>query len=205
MWALQSSMYVMSWQFSFSGQLNWIAAEAKWRLLMEPNAATDYEIAEAACFVGEHRGGRPRPWADDAYTGTSWADVCMTARDQQEAAEQEREDTDGEFNDLPDQHEQTRDDPPYVSDESTLLDLNDFAAELNTALENHDDDDDPDDDNAAWSPFGAPPPGAPPAYRAVEANAMAEEQSDDESTAAERPMRPRHLDGLFDAEAAERR
>ena len=128
--------------------------------------------------------------------------ACMTSRDQQDAAEQEREDTDGEFNDLPDQHEQTRDDPPHVSDESAFLDLNDFAAELNTALENHDEDDDPaDDDDAAWSPFGTPPPGAPPAYRAAEANAMAEVQSADESTAAERPIRPRYLDCLFDDEA----
>ena len=129
----------------------------------------------------------------------------MTARDQQDAAEQEREDTDGEFNDLPDQHGQTRDDPPHVSDESALLDLNSFAAELNTALENHDEDDDPEDDDAARSPFGAPPPGAPPAYRAVEAHAMAEEQSDDEPTAAQRPIRHRYLDGLFDDEAAKSR
>ena len=79
MWALQSSLYVMGRQFSFNGQLNcWIAAEANnnWRLLMEPSAATDYEIAKAACVVGEHRGGRPRPWSDDAYTGVSWAGVC---------------------------------------------------------------------------------------------------------------------------------
>ena len=104
-------MYVMSWQDSFNGQLNWIAAEATWRLLMKSSAATDNEIVEAACFVGEHLGWRPRPWADDPYTGASWAGVCMTARgDQQDAAEQEREDADGEFNDLPNEHEQTRDD-----------------------------------------------------------------------------------------------
>ena len=59
-----------------------------------------------------------------------------------------------------DEHEQTRDDPPHVSDESAFLDLNDFAAERNTALENHNKDDDPDDDDAGWSPFGTPPPGA---------------------------------------------
>ena len=69
MWALQSSLYLMGWQFSFNGQLNWSAAEANWRLVMEPLAATNYEIIEAACFVGEHRGGRPGPWADDVYTG----------------------------------------------------------------------------------------------------------------------------------------
>ena len=73
----------------------------------------------------------------------------MSARDQQDAAEQERDDNDGEFNDLPDQHAQTRDDPPHVSDESAFLDLNDFAAELNSVLDNHDEDDDPDDDDEA--------------------------------------------------------
>ena len=98
---------------------------------------------------------------------------------------------------------QTPDDPPDVSDESAFLDLNDFAAELNTALENHDEDDDPDDDDAAWSPFGTPPPGAQPAYRAGEANAMAEEESDDESTAAQGPVRPRSR--YLDDEAAESR
>ena len=50
-----------------------------------------------------------------------------------------------------------------------------------------------------------PAPGAPPAYRAAEANAMAEEQSEDEPTAHQRPIRPRYLDGFFDDEAAEGR
>ena len=177
MWSLQSSMYVMGWQFSFNGQLNWTAAEANWRLLMEPIAATNYEIIEAACFVGEHRGGRPGPWADDVYTGVSWTDVCMTARDQQDAAEEERDDVgddDLEINTPRQMMHLTQ------GDESAFLDLNEFAVELDSALENHDEDDDPDDDEAAWSPFGTAPPGAPPAYRAGEANAMAAEQSDDE-------------------------
>ena len=68
------------------------AAEANWRLLMEPVAATNYGIIEAACFVGEHRGGRPGPWAGDVYTGVSRAGVCMAARDHQGAAEKERDD-----------------------------------------------------------------------------------------------------------------
>ena len=89
----------------------------------------------------------------------------MTARNQQGAVEEEREDIAGD--DLPDQHAQTPDHPPDESDESAFLDLNDFAAELNSALENHDEDDNPDDDEEAWSPFGTPPPGAPPAYRAA--------------------------------------
>ena len=122
MWAIQSLCFVMGWQFSFNSQLNWIAAEANWRLVTEPSAAMDYEIVEAACFVQEHRGGRPGQWANVIYTGKSWADMCMTARDQQDAAEQEREDTDGEFNDLRDEHEQTRDDPPHVSNASAFLD-----------------------------------------------------------------------------------
>ena len=188
MWALQSSLYVMGWQFSFNGQLNWTAAEANWRLLMEPSAATDYEIIEAACFVGEHRGGRPGPWSDDVYTGVSWDDMCMTARDQQDTAEEEREDIAGDDLEI---NTQAPDHPPEVSDESAFLDLNDFAAELSSALENHDEDDDPDDDEEAWSPFGTAPSGAPPAYRAAEANAMAEEKSDDESTAAQGPVRRR--------------
>ena len=104
---------------------------------------------------------------------------------------------------MPDQHAQTPDNPPGVSDESAFLDLNDSAAELNCVLENHDEDDDPDDDEEAWPPFGTPPPGAPPAYRAAEANALAEKKSDDESTAAEGPARPRSR--YLDDEAAESR
>ena len=64
----------------------------------------------------------------------------MAARDQQGAAEEEeREDIAGD--DLPDQHVQTPDDPPDVSDESAFLDLNGFAAELNCVLEDHNEDD----------------------------------------------------------------
>ena len=88
----------------------------------------------------------------------------------------------------------TPDDPPHASDESAFLDLNEFAAELDSVLENHDEDDDPDDDEEAWSPFGTAPPGAPPAYRAGEANAMAAEQSDDESAAAPVRRRTRYVD-----------
>ena len=46
----------------------------------------------------------------------------MAARDQQGAAAEEREDIAGD--NLPDQHAQTPDDPPDVSDESAFLDLN---------------------------------------------------------------------------------
>ena len=54
------------------------------------------------------------------------------------------------------------------------------------------------------APFGTPPPGAPPpAYRAAEANAMAEEKSDGELTAAQGPARPRSR--YVDDEAAESR
>ena len=190
MWALQSSMYIMGWQFSFNGQLNWNAAEANWRLVMDPLAATNYEIVEAACFVSEHRGGRPGSWADDAYTGVSWADVCMTARDQQDAAEEEEHDVgddDLEINTQPvDAAEQGA--------ESAYLDLSELAVELDFVVEQHHEDDDPDDDEEPWSPFGTPP-GAPPAYRAGEAAALAEEKSDDETTTADavRP-RSRYLD-----------
>ena len=87
----------MGWQFSFNGQLNWTAAEANWRLLMEPVAATNYG--------------------------------------------------------------------------------------------------NPDDDEEACSPFGTAPPGAPPAYRAGEANAMAAEQSDDDRPAEPAVRRSRYVDG----------
>ena len=100
-----------------------------WALQSSMFAATNYGIVEAACFVGEHRGGRPGPWADDVYTGVSWADVCMTARDQQDAAEAEREDLGDEDLEV---NTQAPDDPPDASDESAFLDLSEFADERKT-------------------------------------------------------------------------
>jgi len=192
MMSRRNSAIVTRYDFAsrFECELNWTAAEANWRLLIEPIAALNYETTEAACFVGEHRGGRPGPWTDDVYTGVSWTDVCMTARDQQDAAEEEREDViddDLEINTPPD-------DAPDASDKSTFLDLNEFATELDSVLQNHDEDDNPDDDEAAWSPFGTAPPGAPPAYRAGEANTMAAEQSDDERRAQPAVRRSWYLD-----------
>ena len=89
---------------------------------------------------------------------------------------------------------QAPDDPPDASDESAFLDLSEFAVELDFAVEHHDEDDDPDDDEEAWSPFGTVPPGAPPSYRAGEANAMAQEQSDDETRTDHARPRSRYLD-----------
>ena len=87
----------------------------------------------------------------------------MTARDQQDAAEEEREDVGDDDLEV---NTQVPDQPPDASDESAFLDLNESAAELGFVLQNHDEDDEPDDDEEAWSPFGtAAPPDAPPAYR----------------------------------------
>ena len=166
---------------------------------MDPLAATNYEIVEAACFVGEHRGGRPGAWADDVYTGVSWADVCMTARDQQDAAEADREDL---CDDDLEVNTQARDDPADAGDESAYLDLSELAIELDFVVEHHHEDDNPDDDEEAWSPFGTAPPGAPPVYRASEANAMAEEQSADDSRTDHARRRSRYVDDETYDEAA---
>ena len=115
----------------------------------------------------------------------------MTARDQQGAAEEERDDVGDDDLEV---NTQAPDQPADASDESTFPDLNEFAVELDFVLQNHDEDDESDDDEAAWSPFGTAPRGAPPAYRAGEANAMAEEKSDDESTAAPVRRRSRYVD-----------
>ena len=66
MWAMQSQKYVLSWQFSFSGQMNWTAAEANWLLIMDPTAASKHDVIESAVFISaERRGARPGTWADD--------------------------------------------------------------------------------------------------------------------------------------------
>ena len=118
----------------------------------------------------------------------------MTARDQQDAAEEEEDDVgddDLEINTQPV-------DAPEQGAESAYLDLSELAVELDFVVEHHDEDDDPDDDEEPWSPFGTPP-GAPPAYRAGEADALAEEKSDDETTTAD-PVRRRSR--YLDDEAA---
>ena len=133
----------------------------------------------------------------------------VNARDQQGAAEQERENNDGEFSYERDEPEAT-----FVSEESPYLDLNVFAAELTAVLEKHHDDDvdhdvdggeHPDDTDEAWAAYGGAPPGAPPAYRAAEANAMAAEEPSDDEIPPEPPKRPRYATGAFDDEAAEGR
>ena len=85
MWALQSNKYVLSWQFNFNGQMNWNATEANWRLAMDPRAAEDYDIVEAAAFVAESRTVRPGTWPNDIYVGKDFMTVCMFAREQQDA------------------------------------------------------------------------------------------------------------------------
>ena len=56
---------------------------------------------------------------------------------------------------------------------------------------------DADGDDGA-SAHGAAPPGAPPAYRAREANAMAEEESESEREDAPRKPRSRYIDDEAD-------
>ena len=65
----------------------------------------------------------------------------MTARDQQGAAEEERDDVGDDDLEV---NTQAPDQPLDSRDESAFLDLNESAAELDSALENHDEDDDPD-------------------------------------------------------------
>ena len=109
----------------------------------------------------------------------------MTARDQQDAAEEEADDAGDDdllINTPPD-------DAPEQGAESAYLDLSELAVELDFVVEHHDEDGNPDDDVEEWSPYGTPP-GAPPACRASEANALAEQKSDDETTTAA-PVRRR--------------
>ena len=54
---------------------------------MDPRAAEDYDITEAAAFVAESRTARPGTWANGSYdVGKGFMSVCMFAREQQDAA-----------------------------------------------------------------------------------------------------------------------
>ena len=163
--------------------MNWIAAEANWRLIMDPTAASKYDVIEAAAFISaERRGARPGTWADDDYTGIGFMTVMMPAADQHEEANAQRDEAEN---------------PGYYDGANAAhlvpvadgFDLSEFAVELEAVVGGASDSgveagDDEDDATA----YGANPPGMYPSYRNAEANAMAEEESEDET---ERPRAPR--------------
>ena len=102
--------------------------------------------------------------------------VTMTAADQHEEANAQRDEAENpDFNGA--------DSVPEVDE----FDLIEFAVELHAVAGGASDSgpEDADDDDGA-SAHGAAPPGAPPAYRAREANAMAEEESESERDEAPR-------------------
>jgi hypothetical protein len=194
MWALQSNKYVLSWQFNFNGQMNWNATEANWRLAMDPRASEDYDIVEAAAFVAESRTVRPGTWANDIYVGQDFMAVCMFAREQQDAEFAAQADNGTVNGDVPARSPT----PEYPSTPANGIDLDCLAhdlAQLSTELETELDD---ADDGDGASAHGDAPPGAPPAYRAAEANAMAEEESDSEQEEAPRKPRSRYIDDEAD-------
>jgi len=194
MWALQSNKYVLSWQFNFNGQGSWNATEANWRLAMDPRAAEDYGIAEAATFVAESRTVRPGKWSNDMYVGKDLMTVCMFAREQQDAEFAAQADN-GTVNGGVPARPPT---PAYPSTPANGIDLDclaDELAELATELEAVAEDADGDDGVSA---HGAAPPGAPLDYRAGEANAMAEEESDREQEERPRKPRSRYIDDEAD-------
>ena len=46
--------------------MNWTAAEANWLLVMDPTAASKYDLIESAVFItADKRGARPGAWTDD--------------------------------------------------------------------------------------------------------------------------------------------
>ena len=190
MWALQSNKYVLCWQFNFNGQMNWNATEANWRLAMDPRASEDYDIVEAAAFVAESRTVRPGTWANDIYVGQDFMAVCMFAREQQDAEFAAQADNGTVNGDVP----ASPPTPSYPSTPANGIDLDCLAhelAELSTSLEEADDDD-------RGSAHGDAPPGAPPEYRAGEANAMAEEESESEQEEPPRKPRSRYVDDEAD-------
>ena len=62
--------------------MNWIAAGANWRLIMDPTAASKYGMIESAVFISaERRGARPGTWADGEYTGIGFIMTVMSVGD----------------------------------------------------------------------------------------------------------------------------
>ena len=138
----------------------------------------------------QKRGARPGAWAEDEYTGIGFMAVSMTAADQHEEANAQRDEA--ENPDYPDFN--GADSVPEVDE----FDLAEFAVELEAVAEgaSGSEAEDSDDDDGATAHGGAPP-GAPPDYRAREAAAMAEEESESEREAPRKP-RSRYIDDEAD-------
>ena len=89
MWALQSKLYTMNWQFNFHNQLNWAAAEANWQLNTDTDAVfsgnAKYDIVMAACFVGRTRHDSPGDLGEDCYLNVPFDRVAAEAMDMREA------------------------------------------------------------------------------------------------------------------------
>ena len=117
--------------------------------------------------------------------------VSMTAADQHEEANAQRDEAEnpdfsGDFNGT--------DSVPEMDE----FDLAEFAVELEAVAEgaSGSEAEDSDDDDGATAHGGAPP-GAPPDYRAREAAAIAEEESESEREAPRKP-RSRYIDDEAD-------
>ena len=150
---------------------------------MDPTAASKYGVIESAVFISaERRGARPGTWADDEYTGIDFMTLMMTAVDQHEEANAQRDEAENpDYNDA--------DSVPEVDE----FDLTEFAVELEAVVKGasgSEEAEDSDGDDGATAHGGAPP-GAPPDYRAREAAAMAEEESESESEQKQAPRKPR--------------
>ena len=157
---------------------------------MDPTAASKYDVIESAVFItADKRGARPGGWADDEYTGIGFMTVTMTAADQHEEANAQRDEAaNSDFNGA--------DSVPEVDE----FDLTEFAVELEEVVggASGSEAEDADDDDGASAHGAAAPPGAPPAYRAREANALAQEESESEREEAPRKPRPRYIDDEAD-------
>ena len=138
MWALQTGGYCLNWQFDFNTQMNWSAVEANWQLAVNPRAAENYAVVEAAAFRSEKPCQRPGEWADDEYVGVAFSSVCTMALDLRE----DERNADMESNMANEQaHHRARE----SNGEST--DLNGLAIELADLVDARGDDDDDDDLN----------------------------------------------------------
>ena len=170
--------------------MNWNATQANWQLAMDPRAAEDYDIVEAAAFVAESRTVRPGTWSNGIYIGKGFMAVCVFAREQQDAEFAAQSDNGTVNADVPARPPT----PVYPTTPANGIDLGSLAGELaQLAAEDEAGDLEVNQQDGAWQ--GDAPPGAPPAYRSAEAQQQADEESDAELQREKpRPKRNRYID-----------
>ena len=94
MWALQTGEYSINWNFITGRKISWAAAEATWRLMLDPTAAKDWDVVQAAMVnVGLKPEEEHKPlneFMNDGYNSDQFDELRVRIADEREQANDDR-------------------------------------------------------------------------------------------------------------------